>query len=241
MRANWSVAQDPLGCCEGARTERGVEETEKALEKPLDTPPPSALRTWNCGGLSNFTMSICKDLGYYFLGITETHGWNSDPHALYSARQPPWDKYSGCCIALSPRARRAVIHSGTVGRRIVFARLRGRPFNLFLICIYVPHNGRTEPAQVDTYCQLEELLETVPKRDAVILLGDLSSRLHRHAGNGGLVGRWCMHTRADRGGMKLENLMENHCLRAVSTNFQPAGRRATCTYINKTPTLVPSK
>ncbi len=35
-----SVAQDPLG---GA-TRKGAQEAEEALEKPLDTPPPSALR-----------------------------------------------------------------------------------------------------------------------------------------------------------------------------------------------------
>ena len=225
----------------GGATRKGRAGGREGTRETFGYSTPIRIATWNCGGLSNVTMSICKDLGYDILGITETHGWNRDPHALYSERPPPGDKYSGCCIALSPHARRAVMHSGTVGSRIVFARLRGRPFNLFLICIYVPHKGRTEPAQVDTYCQLEELLETVPKRDAVILLGDFNSRLHRHAGNGRLVGRWCMHTRADRGGTKLENLMEKHRLRAVSTYFQPAGRRAPCTYINKTPTLAPSQ
>ncbi len=37
----------------------------------------------------------------------------------------------------------------------------------------------------------------------VVLLGDFNSRLQRHAGNGRLVGNWCMHTRLDRGGKQL--------------------------------------
>ncbi len=48
------------------------------------------------------------------------------------------DKYAGCCISLSARAKAAVMHSGSLGSRIAFARVRGRPANLFVICVYVP-------------------------------------------------------------------------------------------------------
>ncbi len=144
-------------------------------------------------------------------------------------------------MLLSPRARRAVTHSGSIGSRIVFARIRGRPFNLFFICAYVSHRGRANPAQSDRYCNLNGLLEKVPRRDAVFLLGDFNSRLQRHAGSGRLVGKCCMRTRTDRGGKQLEKIMEKYRLRAVSTFFQPARGRSPCTYINKVPSLAPSR
>ncbi len=73
------------------------------------------------------------------------------------------------------------------------------------------------------------------------LLGDLNSRLQRHAENGRLAGKWFMHTCLDRGGKQLENVMEKYCLRGVSTFFQPARDRAPCSYINKVPSLAPSQ
>ncbi len=44
---------------------------------------------------------------------------------------------------------------GAIGSRIAFARIRGRPVSLFVIFVYVPHKGRTNPAQVDTYEALD--------------------------------------------------------------------------------------
>ncbi len=53
-----------------------------------------------------------------------------------------------------------------------------------MICVYVPHKGRTNPAQVDTYEALEALIGRAPFRDTVILMEDFNSRLRRKARNG---------------------------------------------------------
>ncbi len=100
---------------------------------------PLRFATWNCCGLSNVTVSQCKDMGFDILALTETHGWCADTSAIYSDDPAANDKHSGCRIVLSPLARRAVTHTGSIRIRIVFARIRGRPFNIFIICVYVPH------------------------------------------------------------------------------------------------------
>ncbi len=46
--------------------------------------------------------------------------------------------------------------------------------------------------QVDTCEQLDRLLSHVANGDTVILLGDFNSRLRRRAGQGKIVGKWCM-------------------------------------------------
>ncbi len=86
---------------------------------------------WNCASLSNFTIRSCKELGFDMLGLTETHGWHADPTAMYLEQPTAGDKYAGCCISLSERVKGAVIHSGSLGSRIVFACIRGWPANLF--------------------------------------------------------------------------------------------------------------
>ncbi len=124
------------------------------------------------------------------------------------------------------------MYSEAIGSRIVFARIRGRPANLFVICVYVPLKGRTNPAQVDTYEALEALIGRAHFRDNVILMGDFNSRLRRKARNGEVTGKWSMHTYADEVGRKLEGIMTKYNLKAVSTGFQPTKGRAPYTYIN---------
>ncbi len=44
--------------------------------------------TWNCGGLSNLTMKLCRNLKFDILALTETHGWNSDKAAVTHSNFP---------------------------------------------------------------------------------------------------------------------------------------------------------
>lgn len=78
-----------------------------------------------------------------------------------------------------------------------------------------------------------------PPRDNIILLGDFNSLLRRHAGETRLIGKWCMHSSTDEGGKRLEIILKRHCLKALSTYFQPFRRRSQCTYNNKQPYLAP--
>ncbi len=60
---------------------------------------------WNCGGLSNVTMTMSKDLGFDILALSETHKWRSDTEAIFSEQPEDGDPYSGCCICLSKPGR----------------------------------------------------------------------------------------------------------------------------------------
>ncbi len=79
----------------------------------------SRIARWNCAGLSNLTMIICKETDFDFLGITQTHGCQGDPTAMYSELPTAGDKYAGCCISLSSGTRAVVMHSGSLGRHCV--------------------------------------------------------------------------------------------------------------------------
>ncbi len=39
---------------------------------------------WNCGGLSNATMTMCKDIGFDILALSETHKLRSETDAIVS-------------------------------------------------------------------------------------------------------------------------------------------------------------
>ena len=98
------------------------------------------LATWNCGGLSFTQSELCSELGYDVLGLTETH----DKGSLSTNRcfikgdaAPKEDAYAGVALLLSDRMDKCVINSGSRGARIVFARFRVAPCNLFVVGVCV--------------------------------------------------------------------------------------------------------
>ncbi len=99
---------------------------------------PLRFASCNCCRLSKVTMSQCKDLGFNILAFAETHD-GARTQARSTRTPPPNEKYFGCFIVISPSAKRAASHTGSIASRIVFARIRGPPFNLFVICVYLPH------------------------------------------------------------------------------------------------------
>ncbi len=68
-------------------------------------------------------MTMCKEIGFDILALFETHKWRSDTDAIFSEQPEDGDPYSGCCICLSKRAKGAIMYSGAIGSRVVFARI----------------------------------------------------------------------------------------------------------------------
>ena len=94
------------------------------------------------GGLSFTQSELCSELGYDVLGLTETH----DKGSLSTNRcfikgdvAPKEDAYAGVALLLSYRMAKCVINSGSRGARIVFARFRVAPCNLFVVCVCMFH------------------------------------------------------------------------------------------------------
>ena len=200
------------------------------------------LATWNCGGLSFTQRELCAELGYDVLGLTETHAKGSLPHrkhCLTGDAAPTGDPYSGVTMLLSDRVADSVMYNGCLGSRIVYARIRASPCNLFVVCVYVPHAGRQNPSSTDTLGDLEALLTSVPMHDCTIVLGDFNAKLARSTGR--QTGRWCIHNRANQAGEMLGSLMERRRLCAVSTLHQPRHSTTNATYLSKDQRYGPSQ
>ena len=134
---------------------------------------------------------------------------------------------------------KCVINSGSRGARIVFARFRVAPCNLFVVCVYVPHSGRHSPSAADTLIEVEDILEKAPQHDCIVLLGDFNAKLPRNTNR--RTGRWCIHNRANPAGTRLLELMDRLQLCAVSTIHQPCRGSNNATYLSKDPRYGPSQ
>ena len=69
----------------------------------------------------------------------------------------PEDKETGVGILLSDRLEKKVTSFGSEGERICWVRIRGPVCHLFVVVIYLPHRGRTTPAQDDTLADLQKV------------------------------------------------------------------------------------
>ena len=109
----------------GRRYPGGTEDVRGAIDVSTNL----KIAIWNCGGLSNVNMEYCNELGYDILALMETHGRQADPNAIYTDTPLVEDRYAGCCFALSKRVRRAVMYTGALESRLIFACIRGLPTN----------------------------------------------------------------------------------------------------------------
>ena len=107
--------------------------------------------TWNCGGLSYTVRELCKDLKYDVLALTETH----DKGTLKGTRNfipgkpaPETDSFSGVALLLSDRVAKCVTHTGNCGSRILYARIKAMPCDLFIIGVYVPRTKREKAIHI---------------------------------------------------------------------------------------------
>ena len=90
----------------------------------------------------------------------------------------PNDPGAGVGILLSARmAKKVLSHGNNNSERLCWVRLRGPSCNMYIICVYMPHRGRTKPCQQDTYKELRQSIKKVPKGDCVIIMGDLNEQL----------------------------------------------------------------
>ena len=201
------------------------------------------IATWNCGGLSHTQRDLCAEYSYDILVLTETHDkgkLRNSRNFITAEAAPDNDRFSGVAILLSDQTAKCVTHSGSCGSRIVYARIRSSPCDLFVIGVYIPHKMRkVKPFAADTLKLLEVVLLKVNSNDCVILLGDFNCKLGRSIAK--LSGKWCVHKTPNAEGEQLLDMMRRTNLTAISTFFQPRRRKSNSTYLAKDPTYKPSQ
>ena len=201
------------------------------------------LATWNVGGLSFTNREFCKELNYDILSLTETHDngtLTGRKDCIPSEPAPKNDSYSGVSLVLSDRLAKCVMHNGNSGSRIVYARIRAEPCNLFVVGVYMPHSHRKQaPFFSDTLQQLKDVLNNVSDNDCTIIMGDLNCKLARNTSN--LTGRWCVHKHSNTAGEEMLEMMRRQKLFAISTMFQPPRGKNNATFHPRDPKYNPSQ
>ena len=61
--------------------------------------------------------------------------------------------------------------------RMISVRFQGKPFNIIVIQVYAP-NSNTEEAEVEWFYEdLQDLLELIPPKDVLFIIGDWNAKV----------------------------------------------------------------
>ena len=101
---------------------------------------------------------------------------------------------------------------------MISIRFQGKPFNITVIQVYVP-TSNAEEAEVERFCEdLQDLLELTPKKDVLVIIGDLNAKVGRQE-TPGVTGRFGLGIWNEAGQRLIEFCQEN-ALVITNTLFQ---------------------
>ena len=133
--------------------------------------------TWNVMFMNQGKLEVVKQemakvniniLGINELKWTRMGEFNSDDHYIYYCGQESLRR-NGVAIIVNKRVWNAVLGCNLKNDRMISVHLQGKPFNITLIQVY----ALTTNAEVKQfYDDLQDLLELIPKKDVLFIIGD---------------------------------------------------------------------
>ena len=112
-------------------------------------------------------------LGISKLKWTGMGEFNSDDHYIYYYGQDSLRKNG---VAIIVNKRNAVLGCNLKNNRMISIHFQGKPFNIMVIQVYAPISN-AEEAEVERFCEdLQDLLEKMPKKDALFIIGDWNAK-----------------------------------------------------------------
>ena len=102
--------------------------------------------------------------------------FNSDDHYIYYCGQE-FLRRNRVAIIGNKRVRNAVLECNLKNDKMISVHFQGKPFNITVIQVYAP-NSNGEEAEVEwVYEDLQDLLELIPKKDALFIIGDWNAKV----------------------------------------------------------------
>ena len=103
----------------------------------------------------------------------------SSGHTIVYSGNPNKDDFhdKGVGFMLTKKAARALLEWNPVSPRIISARFNTKFQKTTIIQVYAPTNNADEDEKEDFYFSLQAIVNTVPKRDILLIMGDLNAKV----------------------------------------------------------------
>ena len=164
-------------------------------------------------------------LGISELKWTGMGEFNSDDHYIYYCGQESLRR-NGVAIMVNKRVRDAVLRCSLKNDRMISVRLQGKPFNITVIQVYAP-TSNAEEAEVERFyedlLEQQDLLERIPKRDVLFIIGDLNVKVGSQE-IPGVTGKFGLRIQ-NEAGQRITEFCQENSLNIANTLFQQHKRR----------------
>ena len=161
-------------------------------------------------------------LGISELKWTGMGEFNSDDHYIYYCWQ-------GClrrnevAIIVNQRVRNAVLGCSLQNDRMISVRFQGKPFNITVIQVCTLTSDAEEAEVERLYENLQDLLELIPKKDVLFIIGGWNAKVGSQQ-TPGVTGKFGLRVQNEAGQRLIEFCQEN-ALAIANTIFQQHKRR----------------
>ena len=106
---------------------------------------------------------------------------------------------------------------------MISVRFQGKPFNIMVIQVYIL-TSNAEEAEIEWFCEdLQDLLELIPKKDVLFIIGDWNTKVESQE-TPGVTGKFGLGVQNEAGQRLIEFGQEN-TLVIANTLFQQHKRR----------------
>ena len=102
--------------------------------------------------------------------------FNSDDHYIYYCGQESLRR-NGVAIMVNKRVRNAVLGCNLKNDRMISVRFQGKPFNITVIQVYALTSSAEETEAEQFYEDLQDLLELIPKKDVLFIIGHWNAKV----------------------------------------------------------------
>ena len=161
-------------------------------------------------------------LGISELNWTGMGEFNSDDHCIYYCGQESLRR-NGVAIMVNKRVQNAVLGCNLKNDRMISVRLQGKPFNNTVIQVYAPTSDAEEAEVERFYEDLQDLLELIPQKDVLFIIGDWNAKVGSQE-TPGVTGKFGLGMWNEAGQRLIEFCQEN-ALVIANTLFQQHKRR----------------
>ena len=134
----------------------------------------------NQGKLEVFKQEIAT-VNIDILGISELKWpgmgeFNSCDHYIYYCGQE-FLRRNGVAIIVNKKVQNAVLGCNLKNDRMISVHFQGTPFNITVIEVYAP-TSKAEEAEVKRFYEdIQDLLELIPKKDVLFIIGDWNANV----------------------------------------------------------------
>ncbi|CAM2723797.1 unnamed protein product [Rotaria socialis] len=192
---------------------------------------PHTIGTWNVRTMNQGKLDVVKGkmsrINIGILGISELkwtgmgHFISDDYHIFYCGQEN--HRRNGVAIIVNKMLSNSVLGYNPKNDRIISIRLLGKPINVTVIQVYAPTTGADDEEIEDFYVSLQQLVDTTPKKDTIVIMDDWNAKVGSKPLTG-ITGNFGLGDRNEAGDRLLE-FCQNNSLFITNTCFQQPKRR----------------